>query len=465
MGIRLKELSKIGYTNNVARSLATLAISKHCKHTPKEEIMELLCDLLEYPEKYKQDVVWNKLAEHFAPTIKEKSFREYRLLDEPKAFKTYGNKFIDSLAKQQMELAMRLPITVNGALMADAHAGYGLPIGGVLATENVVIPYAVGLDIGCRMSLTVFDAKADYLKRYAHQVKESLKDYTHFGMDGGLPFEQEHDILDRPEFQLTSLLKTLHGKVVRQLGTSGGGNHFVEFGEITLTEENVLQLPAGSYVALLSHSGSRGMGATVARHYSDVARETCKLPREAQHFAWLDLAAEAGQEYWMSMNLAGDFAQACHERIHINLSKALGLKPIANVNNHHNFAWRKEISPGRYVIVHRKGATPAGKGIAGFIPGNMADAGYLVCGKGINESLNSASHGAGRAMSRQKAKEQFTQSALKKMLTQAGVTLIGGSVEEMPLAYKNIDRVMKAQESLVEIHGRFMPRIVRMHKE
>lgn len=465
MEIRLKELSKLGYTDNVARSLAINIISKHCKHNTKVEVTNILTDLLEYPENYKNNEVWGKLAEHFAPTTYEKKFTVYDLTDQPLPFKTYGGKFIESLAKQQMELAMRLPVTLSGALMPDAHAGYGLPIGGVLAVDNAVIPYAVGLDIGCRMSLTVFDAKADYLKRYSHQIKEALKEYTHFGMDGGLTFAQEHEILDRKEFQLTPLLKMLHGKVVRQLGSSGGGNHFVEFGEIELMENNVLNLPAGSYVALLSHSGSRGMGATIARHYSDIAREMCKLPRHAQHFAWLGLDTEEGQEYWMSMNLAGDFAQACHERIHINLSKALGLKPLGNVNNHHNFAWREEIASGKFAIVHRKGATPAGKGVAGFIPGSMATPGYLVCGKGSLESLNSASHGAGRAMSRQKAKEQFTQSALKKLLNQQGVTLIGGSVEEMPLAYKDIDRVMPAQESLVDIHGRFMPRIVRMNKE
>lgn len=465
MGIQLKELSKLGYTNNIARSLAVNIISKHCKHTAKEEIKITLIDILDNPEKYKGDEIWRKLAEHFAPTVIDKKFTVYNLLNTPLSYKTYGGKFIESLAKQQMELAMRLPVAVGGALMPDAHAGYGLPIGGVLAIDNAVIPYAVGVDIGCRMSLTIFEAKADYLKRYSYQIKKALMEYTHFGIDGCLGFPQEHEILDRNEFQFTPLLRQLHGKVVRQLGSSGGGNHFVEFGEIELIEGNVLNLQAGNYVALLSHSGSRGMGAAIARHYSDVAREVCKLPREAQHFAWLGLDAEAGQEYWMSMNLAGDFAQACHERIHINLSKALGLKAIANVNNHHNFAWKEEIDSGRYAIVHRKGATPAGKGIAGFIPGSMATAGYLVCGKGKIDSLNSASHGAGRTMSRQKAKEQFTQSALKKLLSQNGVTLIGGSVEEMPLAYKDIDKIMPAQESLVEIHGRFMPRIVRMNKE
>ena len=465
MNIRLKELSKIGYTDNVARSLAINIISKHCKYDTKETILSTLSDLLQYPDKYKDNEVWSKLAGHFIPTVTEKQFTVYELSEQPLPFKTYGGKFIESLAKQQMELAMRLPVTVAGALMPDAHAGYGLPIGGVLAVENAVIPYAVGVDIGCRMSLTVFDANSDYLKRYPHQIKEALKEYTHFGMEGGLTFPQEHEILDRLEFQLTPLLKKLHGKVVRQLGTSGGGNHFVEFGEIELRENNILHLPMGNYLALLSHSGSRGLGAEIAKYYSQVARDVCRLPREAQHFAWLGLDTEAGHEYWMSMNLAGDFAKACHERIHINLSKSLGLKSLANVNNHHNFAWRGEILPGKYAIVHRKGATPAGKGVAGFIPGSMATAGYLVCGKGVSESLNSASHGAGRAMSRQKAKEQFTQSALKKLLSQQGVTLIGGSVEEMPWAYKDIDKVMPAQEALVEIHGKFMPRIVRMNKE
>lgn len=465
MGIRTKDLSKIGYTNNIARSLAINIAARNCKHDTKEQIVATLTDILNHPESYKESEIWHPLAEHFSPTLTTRNFTAYDLLDEPLMYKTYGTKFIESIAKQQMNLAMRLPVTVAGALMPDAHAGYGLPIGGVLATDNAVIPYAVGVDIGCRMSLTVFDASADFLKRYSYQMKEALKQYTHFGMDGGLGFTQEHEVLDREEFRLTSLLRDLQGKAVRQLGSSGGGNHFVEFGEIDLQGNNALNLPNGSYVALLSHSGSRGLGAAIAKHYSLLARDVCKLPREAQHFAWLDLDSEEGQEYWMSMNLAGDYARACHEQIHLNLSKALGLKPLANVNNHHNFAWKEEIAPGRTAIVHRKGATPAQEGQPGLIPGSMATPGYLVCGKGVAESLCSASHGAGRAMSRQKAKDSFTQSALKKMLSQAGVTLIGGSTEEMPLAYKDIDRVMHTQEALVEVQGRFMPRIVRMNKE
>lgn len=465
MNIRLKELSKLGYTNNIARSIAVNVISRYCKHEKKEKVIAILTDLLQNPEKYKSDNVWSKLAEHFSPTVPNVKFTAYDLLNEPITYKIYGNNYIENLAKQQMKLAMRLPVTLAGALMPDAHAGYGLPIGGVIAVENAVIPYAVGVDIGCRMSLSILNVKTDYFNRYSQQIKKALIESTHFGMEGGISFQQEHEILDSQLFNATPLLKKLHGKAVRQLGSSGGGNHFVEFGEIELIKNNILNLPAGNYMALLSHSGSRGLGAEIAKYYSQIARDVCHLPREAQHFAWLNLDSEAGQEYWLSMNLAGDYARACHERIHINLCKALGLNTIGNVNNHHNFAWEEEIANGKYAIVHRKGATPAAKGVAGYIPGNMVSEGYLVCGKGDNDSLNSASHGAGRAMSRQKAKEQFSLSSMKKLLTQKQVTLIGGTIEEMPLAYKDINRVMLAQEPLVEIHGRFTPRIVRMNKE
>jgi tRNA-splicing ligase RtcB len=284
-------------------------------------------------------------------------------------------------------------------------------------------------------------------------------------MNGGIPFAQEHEVLERAEFQTDALLKTLHGKAIRQLGSSGGGNHFVELGELELFDANSFGLPAGRYAALLSHSGSRGLGTEIARRYSDIAREQCRLPREAGHFAWLDMDSDAGQAYWMSMNLAGDYAKACHERIHINMTKALGLKILKTIGNHHNFAWRETLDDGREAIVHRKGATPAHTGEPGIIPGSMTAPGYLVEGCGVPESLCSASHGAGRTMSRQKARENFTQSALRKMLSGAGVQLIGGSVEEAPLAYKDINRVMDFQKDLVNIQGKFMPRTVRMNKE
>lgn len=459
-----KDLYAIGYDSDRSRTMAIIEAAKHFKHTPKEEVLKLLAQVKATPEEYLDDEQLGKVAATFVERTKERAFNVYALQDHPAAMKVYGNHFIEDEAKKQMQLAMRLPVSYKGALMPDAHSGYGLPIGGVLATENAVIPFGVGVDIGCRMALSIFDLPEKYLQHKAFDVKNALKDCTHFGMDGGLDRRQEHAVLDRSEFSRTPLLKKLHGKAVRQLGTSGSGNHFVEFGVIELNENNGTVLPAGSYVALLSHSGSRGLGANIAQHYTKLATELCKLPREAQHLAWLDMNSAEGQEYWLSMNLAGDYAKACHDRIHINLCRALGIKAVATIENHHNFAW-KELIDGKELIVHRKGATPAHEGELGIIPGNMTDAGYLVSGKGIADSLYSASHGAGRCLSRNKAKNSITVSSFKKMVTQAGVTLIGGSTEESPLAYKNIKEVMIAQQHLVNIHGKFTPKIVRMNKE
>jgi len=463
--LRTKELSKIGYTDDRARSLVINIVSKHFKHHSKADIIELLGNIKNNPEAYINDEVTGKIAATFIDKEEDCHFKAFSLLEETGQLKIYGGKEIEHSAKKQMELAMALPITLQGALMPDAHTGYGLPIGGVLATSNAVVPYAVGVDIGCRMALSILDESDSFLKRYGHQVKMALKEFTHFGMEGGLEFEQEHEVLDSPVFQSTELLRKMQGKAARQLGSSGSGNHFVELGEITLFDDNALHLPPKKYLALLSHSGSRGLGATVAQHYTKIAMDTCKLPREAQQLAWLDLDSEAGREYWMSMNLAGDYAKACHDRIHANLLKALGLQALATVENHHNFAWEDTLADGRKAIIHRKGATPAHAGELGIIPGSMTTAAYLVSGKGVDNSLYSASHGAGRAMSRKRAKESMTASALKKILSDAGVTLIGGSVEENPLAYKDIEKVIDAQRDLVDTHGRFLPKIVRMNKD
>jgi len=463
--LKLKELSKLGYTNDAARSLVINIMARHFKHHPRNEVMDLLNNIKQQPDNYVNDTILSPIARALKGEEKECHYKTYQLLQETGRLKIYGGKEIENSAKKQMEIAMSLPVTISGALMPDAHTGYGLPIGGVLATSNAVIPYAVGVDIGCRMALTIFDEREQYLQRNAYQLKQALRNYTHFGMDGGLDFAQEHEVLDSAVFQATDWLQKLHQKAVRQLGSSGSGNHFVEFGEITLQEGNSLHLPARKYLALLSHSGSRGLGANIAQRFVKIAMDQCKLPREAQSLAWLDMDSEAGQEYWMAMTLAGDYAKACHDCIHINLSKALGLRPIAKVENHHNFAWKETMTDGQELIVHRKGATPAHEHELGIIPGSMTTAAYLVKGKGVADSLYSASHGAGRAMSRQRAKESMTASGLKKLLAEADVTLIGGSVEENPFAYKDIERVIAAQQELVSIEGRFLPKIVRMNKD
>lgn len=381
----------------------------------------------------------------------------------------WGEAGIDAPSKSQMDAAMSLPIAIAGALMPDAHVGYGLPIGGVLATDNTVIPYAVGVDIACRMRMTIFGATERDLKKHGERFKKALIEQTIFGAGGAWPeaMRPDHDVLGDPDWQATGFLNHLHEKAIRQLGTSGSGNHFVEWGVFTLEADDVsLGLEAGDYLALLSHSGSRGVGFQIADRFSKLAEEQHpELTNEVKHLAWLALGSELGQEYWLSMELAGRFAAANHEVIHRQVAKAAGVKPIVVVENHHNFAWKEHISTGdgeHAAIVHRKGATPAGPGVLGIIPGSMGDAGYVIRGKGKPESLNSASHGAGRTMSRKQAKRSITRSQRDSYLRERHVTLIGGDLDEAPQAYKPIEAIIDAQRDLVEIVGRFAPRIVRM---
>jgi tRNA-splicing ligase RtcB len=231
---------------------------------------------------------------------------------------------------------------------------------------------------------------------------------------------------------------------------------------VEITEKDaVLGLEPGIYLGLLSHSGSRALGANIAGHYTKIAKQKRRLPGEANNLAWLDLNEEEGIEYWLAMNLAGDYASACHEVIHRKIAGQLGRKPLKIVENHHNFAW-KEMHEGREVIVHRKGATPAGKDVLGIIPGSMTAPGFIVKGKGQVASLSSASHGAGRKMSRTAALNALTQDLLHKTLQQHGVTVLGGGLDEAPQAYKDIETVMQSQRQLIDVVGKFTPRIVRM---
>jgi tRNA-splicing ligase RtcB len=399
-----------------------------------------------------------------------------KLRDTAVPFHIWGLEHIDSTALEQMEGAARLPIALAGSLMPDAHKGYGLPIGGVLATENAVVPYAVGVDIACRMMMTVYPTSPDALKKpnspeFQH-LQKALIDHTVFGAgaDGVHDGKIEHPILDPSHWQGTRLIRDLRLTAIRQIGTSGTGNHFVEWGEFeVLDAANTLKLKPGSYLALLSHSGSRGVGYKIAEHYTKIAMELMPdLDESVKHLAWLPLNREEGQEYWNAMQLAGEFASANHHVIHARIAKAAGLESIASIENHHNFAWvEKIIVDGieREAIVHRKGATPAGKGVLGVIPGTMADVGFVVVGKGNLESLNSASHGSGRQMSRTNALKTITHQQHADYLTERGVTLIGGGLDEAPHAYKSIQKVIEAQSDLVDIIGTFQPRIVRMAED
>lgn len=272
----------------------------------------------------------------------------------------------------------------------------------------------------------------------------------------------DHKVLDNPLFAEHELIRSLKDKAWTQLGSSGGGNHFAEFGLIEFAEADpVLGVEKGRYLALLTHSGSRGLGATIAGHYTKLAKEVCKLPYQAQNLAYLDLGTEEGQAYWLAMNLAGDYASANHEIIHEKIKADIGAELLAKVENHHNFAWKEQLN-GKEMIVHRKGATPADKGVMGIIPGSMATPGFLVRGKGEAAAIHSASHGAGRLMSRTQAIKTLSSQDLKTVLADQGITLLGAGMDEAPMAYKDIHTVMEAQRDLVDVLATFSPKIVRM---
>jgi tRNA-splicing ligase RtcB len=371
---------------------------------------------------------------------------------------------IDTSAIQQMNTAMQLPIAVAGALMPDAHHGYGLPIGGVLATElDKIIPYAVGVDIACRMCLSVFDIPANYLEKNTQKFKNFLLKNTCFGTGNGFEQPLPDDLFDKSDWKATKIIRDLKDKAWKQVGSSGTGNHFVEWGLLDITQEpNVFGLLAGNYIALLSHSGSRGFGANIAGYYSKLAMEKTKLPQFAKHLAWLDMNTQEGQEYWVGMNLAGEYASANHHHIHRRMAMSLAQKPVKMIENHHNFAWKETLENGQEVIVHRKGATPAHVGELGIIPGSMTKPGFVVRGKGDPTAIFSASHGAGRMMSRSQAKRNITRTDLERALQSEGVLLLGADIDEAPMAYKNIEQVMNFQRDLVEVLAKFQPKIVRM---
>lgn len=456
--MKARELKNLGFPRGEIVKLA--AKSAGAARRSGMSVADIRSDyklLIEGPSAFETHEIFGALAKAFIVSPKRKFVER----ENPAPWSIFASD-LEPVAIQQMENACRLPVAVAGALMPDAHPGYGLPIGGVLATENAIIPYAVGVDIACRMQLSVFDLPVTSLTGEKERLINAIKHETRFGMGSSFKpkYRRDHEVLEE-DWGATEITKSVKDKAWKQLGSSGSGNHFVEFGILTLLEED-LGLKAGQYVAFLSHSGSRGPGAKVANYYSKLARaQHPELPKELAYLAWLDMDSEAGQEYWYAMNLMGQYAAANHACIHEKIRKSLKTKTLLSVENHHNFAWREHHN-GKDVYVHRKGATPAGRGVLGIIPGSMADPGFLVRGKGEALSLESASHGAGRVLSRAQAKKTITWSSVKKTLNDRGVTLISAGIDEAPDVYKDIEKVMAQQNDLVETIARFDPKIVKM---
>lgn len=452
--MKRRELENLGLNAaqvSVAQRLCKKAAEKRWKkHQMRDAVLQVIAD----PEANLSHEIFGELGE----LLSVQNFTEREV---PAPWKQWGTD-LDPGAIRQLQNACRLPVARRGALMPDAHIGYGLPIGGVLATKDAIIPYAVGVDIACRMRLSVLDMPQEALDDPGERarLRQVLEEETRFGIGASFARAHEHEVLDR-DWGVSHITRKHFGKARSQLGSSGSGNHFVEYGIFTLDEPD-LGLKKGSYLALLSHSGSRGAGAAVAGYYSRHARELHpELPDELKHLAWLDMDSEAGQEYWAAMNLMGDYAAANHEVIHREMIAALGAEALATVENHHNFCWKEE-HDGEEVYVHRKGATPAGLGVLGIIPGSMASPAYVVRGRGEQVSLRSASHGAGRVMSRTQAKKTLDWQDVSKQLQERGVELLSAGLDEAPDVYKDIDKVMREQTDLVDVVARFEPRLVKM---
>lgn len=335
------------------------------------------------------------------------------------------------------------------ALMPDCHEGFGMPIGGVLAAQDVIVPNAVGVDIGCgmlaaRTSLTQLDP--DTLRQVRDQIKMVIPvGFEHHKSPqpwGGFDFGPDIAIIQQ---ELASAR--------RQLGTLGGGNHFIE-----------IQQGSDGYIWVMIHSGSRNFGLKTATAYHKAARALCeRRNHQLPHpdLAYLPMDTGEGQAYLAAMNYCCDFARANRalmmERAGGVLATLSGADLLETINIHHNYAAR-ENHFGREVIVHRKGATKASRETIGIIPGSMGSASYIVRGLGCAESFESCSHGAGRRMGRKQATR--TLDLAQEQEKMRGI-LHGlrsrATLDEAPGAYKDIDEVMRQQQDLVSIEVSLRP--------
>ena len=373
-----------------------------------------------------------------------------------KPYEIFGQHLIEENAIEQMDNVMSIPPARYGALMPDAHHGYGMPIGGVVVLENAVSPGFVGYDIACRMKLTIFndmDSAIDVTEDWMY----ALQDSTRLGV--GCHFEhgdrRDHPIMEDPRIEYLGYDKD---RMHSQLGTSGAGNHFLD------VVEGTLYGPAeGSpFIGLLTHSGSRGPGHWTATKYIKLARAYVKelgvdIPKGG--YEWLSTETDQGREYLRAMDLMGEYAQANHDLIHQNFMEQLNLTAWRTYDNHHNYAWRV---PGSDSYTHRKGATPAGENVVGIIPGSSGSNSYIVSGRGNKLSLHSAPHGAGRPHSRKEAKRRHDGESFQNHMAAEGIKYSGLAGDETVFAYKDIEAVIEASSELCEVIGVMKPLMVLM---
>jgi len=364
---------------------------------------------------------------------------------EKRPIKMWLDDIEDGALAQAKNLANLPFIYKHVAIMPDAHQGYGMPIGGVLATLGVVIPNAVGVDIGCGMiavktSLTHLDVSQ--IKTIMGRIRELVP----------LGFEHHETDQSWEGFDIAPDIPVVQQQIAsarKQLGTLGGGNHFIE-----------IQKGSDGFIWVMVHSGSRNFGYKIAREYNDKAKQLCKRWYSEvvnPDLAFLPIETREAKEYLEAMNYALDFAYASRklmiERVLDAMTGFEGFVIDEPINIHHNYAaWEHHFN--KNVIIHRKGATLARADTVGIIPGSQGTKSYIVKGKSNAESFNSCSHGAGRRMGRKQAQRELSLSdEIAKLDSQGIVHGIRNNtdLDEAAGAYKDISTVMGNQTDLVDI--------------
>jgi tRNA-splicing ligase RtcB (3'-phosphate/5'-hydroxy nucleic acid ligase) len=374
----------------------------------------------------------------------------------------------DEKAVHQIQECLKDERAVAGALMADHHLGYSMPIGGVVVYEDAISPSGVGFDIACGNKAVRTDLSVGEIKEHVPGLLAEIQRRVEFGIGRRNQTPIDHELFDRPIWdELRTLAPDLREKAMAQLGTVGSGNHYVD-----------LLVDEGGKVWVANHFGSRGLGHTVATGFMNLAKGAGFLDRlvESEEPTVLPMSSDLGQTYYEAMHLAGEYAYAGRDYVVEQVLDILGAKAEASVHNHHNFAWRED---GRYVV--RKGATPLTDQPA-FIGGSMGDDSVIVKGSGRDiGALGSAPHGAGRVMSRTKAAGKFKKVAVERTapdgstfmkkirvrdastaaidwkavhadLAERGITVLGAGADEAPAAYKRLSDVIAAHQNCEVLH-------------
>jgi tRNA-splicing ligase RtcB len=361
-----------------------------------------------------------------------------------KPYKIYSDD-IDPVALDQFFSAMKQDFVVQGALMPDAHAGYSLPIGGVVATKDVIVPAWVGYDIGCGMCANKLNIKVSSLDEVRDIIFNEIYNLVPVGRNAHSN-DYLFDNITTPSFRkdvkdVCDRVGESYEDAKAKLGTLGSGNHFIEIG----ADEN-------NDVWIVVHSGSRHFGHSIASHYMKLASGTNKA--KEGHYGF-DVNSEEGKAYIHDMNVALEYALYNRKimlylvidaiKMYLGYDVAF-IDSDVLINRNHNHAEERN-----GLWIHRKGATHAENGMMGVIPGNMRDGSYIVRGKGNPDSLYSSSHGAGRILGRRKAKEQLDVNIFELMMSGIVAKVDKNTLDESPMAYKDISKVMENQEDLVDI--------------